>query len=211
MGFSINDCPRGTLPASLTEQNCEVNFFNIRRLSIIHADGTNPFTGVDAAAQAAEIVLQSAWTDAIALTDEDRLFLTPRARGSNMEAGSENFETREDQSRILTFIGPSSLTMKFYGLTSDNEEAMRQAFNGTGYKFGLILNDGKFVGYDVENANHPGTAGSKEVFFPVETAAFKDRTGANLVSDYNELILSYEYGTIKNWTIYDTSAFGLAI
>lgn len=211
MALQTQDCPRAILPASQTEQTCEVSFRNVRRLVLIHSDGAVPFTGVDAAAQVTAIETQSNWTTAIALPTVDRLFLTPRARGSNSTPGGEQFETREDQSRSLVAIDPSTLTLKLYGLSAAQEKACKDAINGNGYKFGFILADGNFLGYDVESANVPGTAGSKDPFMPVEAGVFKDRSFANQATDFNEIVLSYEYGTIENWRIYNTSAFGLTI
>ncbi len=219
MALDSQACPRASQPAALTEQNCEINWKNFRRIVSVHADSNlftnagSAFGAADAATQVTDFTAQANWTTALAIaqTDINHLFISGRARGSELTPGDAQIETREDNSQILTDISPSSLAMKFYGLDGPQEDALKDAFNGTGYLVGLMLADGKVLGYDAENANVPGTDGVKNLFFPVQTGYVQDRSAGNNRSDFTTVTLVFEYNILKYWRIYDTSAFGTTI
>lgn len=200
----LASCPRGALPASKLVQTCRDNWGDIYRLAIKVPEGANPFTGVDVPATITDVETQSAWTDAIALTTTDSLFLTPDIKSFDLVPGEpENF-TYPDGDIEVVKVAPATATAILYGMSAENEKAL-SLLSGGGVDLMFINKDGKTIGKEI-------TVVGGSPFFRCMSIIGSDRavtTGTD--PDRNTVTITFEAGALQDWYKYATEAFAKTI
>lgn len=202
--MNLSACPRVALPASTLIQSCKASWGDIARLVVKHPDGVNPFEDTTIELQQTNIITQTDWDTAIALSTVDSLFLSPEAKNFELVAGeAENF-TYPDGDIEIVKVGASTATMTFYGLTAENEEALT-LLSGGGVDLMFINKAGQTIGRKIEEIT-----GSP--FFRCTSilgAARSVNTGTE--PDRNVVTITFEPDALLKWEKYATEAFAKTI
>ena len=208
----IDVCPRGPQPDSMTEQTCKINWKDVRRVTVQDVDGVDPF--VDGQTTFAGVVTalqtESEWTDAIGLSDISKITVSPKGSDFQMPAVIIEAVQLPDQTFEMPGSCPSQVATKtFDGLSSKNH-AKLMVMSGKGRRVLFILKDGRTV---CKTLTDPQVVDQDSCFFETETFIVSTRqvqTGATEL-DLVNIVMTFPYDELVEFTIVDTSAFGTEI
>lgn len=203
----------GVLPASLPANDCFELLKDVKRVIFKSKNGIDPFntaTEATAAAVKAQIETKSVWDAAIALSDIDRVMMTPPkiTTFDRPQVGAE-IVTEDDQTQIVPQTFPNvPMTFDYTGLSSLEEtELTKLISNGLDYL--LVLADGKVL---YKNISEQEADDDKSIFFRAVSVNFTTRghgPGAN--TDKNRLTITHAFDEMAEWVLADSEAFGLTI
>lgn len=209
----IDVCPRVAQPASMPEQTCKVNWKDVRRVVVKDTDGTDPFNTVTQTTNAAlvtQITTQSVWDTAIALTDINRLTLTPKMSNFQMPMVTVEAVQLPDLTYEMPGAFPSQIATATYDGLDDQNHANLLRMSGKGRSVLFILKDGRTVGKRLTDTEVDAEV---SVFFETETFIVSTRqvqTGATEL-DLVNIVMTFPYDELVEFQIFDTSAFGIDV
>lgn len=165
----------------------------VRVFAKIYNGATSNFAGaIDADAYATAIQTEATWDTEIALTGADKLVGTPTIQSHDLPEVIPSLFQAED-STVLGADRPSrTATLRCYGVTSENVEALKQ-WHQKPIKFCFALKDGS-----VRVKKWESTA--TDIFFDAQLVTVSDlvQVSGN-PADYAVLTISLAYGAMDSF------------
>lgn len=212
----IGNCPAEIQPASMQLQKCFDTIKDISRIVLKDPDGVDPFNDAAVTALGTQEALKdqfedkTVWDAVIALTDIDRITLTPGIQDAQRPKTLIEPVELADTTRILPGTLPDQVaTYTSFGINSDNHINLL-AMAGLQRDFILIDKSGQTI---YKNLTDLEIAAGDSPWFNAKLFNVSTRevlTGAGNVDNMDMQIFS-PFGELDRYTTALTGAFGLIL